>query len=205
MAEVIRVMDRHFGESNYSLKDLFRDEQRRVLGQILDSTLEEAAAIYGQIYENHAALMRFLGELDVPLPHAFEMTAEFVLNARLRTAFEADPPDLGSARAALEAALTEGATLDAVSLGFTIRESLERLARALEEEPDDIERLKTLDEVVAFGATLPFVVDLDRVQTIYYRLHQDRSESDAGESEAGRAWSEQFRALGERLAMRVEA
>jgi len=203
LAETIRVMDRHFGESNYSLKSLFRDEQRRILGQILDSTLEEAAAIYGQIYENHAPLMRFLGELDVPLPHAFEMTAEFVLNARLRTALEADPPDLEAARTALDAAKTEGATLDAVSLGFTMRESLERTARGLIEEPTDIERLQILDELVAFGATLPFEVDLDRVQTLYFRLHQERAEN-ATMEEAETAWREQFRALGERLAMRVD-
>jgi hypothetical protein len=198
-------MDRHFGESNYSLKSLFRDEQRRILGQILDSTLEEAAAIYSQIYENHAPLMRFLGELDVPLPHAFEMTAEFVLNARLRTAFERDTPDLGAAQAALEAARTEGASLDAVSLGFTIRESLERLARGLSEAPEDVERLQTLDEVVAFGATLPFQVDLNRVQTLYFRLHQEREAGDADDSEEARTWREHFRALGERLSMRVGA
>src|SRR5260370_28149008 len=36
-AEVIRFMDRRFGESNYSLWSLFRDEQRKVLEQILTS------------------------------------------------------------------------------------------------------------------------------------------------------------------------
>jgi hypothetical protein len=205
LVETIRVMDRHFGESNYSLGSLFRDEQRRILGQILDSTIGEAAAIYGQIYENHAPLMRFLGELGVPLPHVFEMTAEFVLNTRLRAAFEAAPPDLSAARTALEAAQTEGAALDSVSLGFTIRECLDRLARGLLEGPEDLERLEILDQVVAFGSTLPFEVDLDRVQTLYYRVYQQRAAAPpAEEDEATRAWREQFQALGERLAMRVD-
>ena len=33
--QVIRLMDKHFGESYYSLKNLFRDEQRKVLGASL--------------------------------------------------------------------------------------------------------------------------------------------------------------------------
>jgi len=34
-AELVRVIDRGFGESTYSLRSLFRDEQRKVLRQIL--------------------------------------------------------------------------------------------------------------------------------------------------------------------------
>ena len=41
-------MDRRFGESNYSLRSLFRDEQRKVLEQILTASLGEAEALYRQ-------------------------------------------------------------------------------------------------------------------------------------------------------------
>ncbi|MGE3312187.1 MAG: DUF3536 domain-containing protein, partial [Limisphaerales bacterium] len=36
--QVIRLMDKHFGESFYSLKNLVRDEQRKVLSQVLSAT-----------------------------------------------------------------------------------------------------------------------------------------------------------------------
>ena len=35
--EVIRLMDKHFGTNNYSLWHLFKDEQRKVLNQVLRS------------------------------------------------------------------------------------------------------------------------------------------------------------------------
>jgi hypothetical protein len=38
--EILRYIDKHFGRSTYSLRSLFRDEQRRVLNLILESTLE---------------------------------------------------------------------------------------------------------------------------------------------------------------------
>ena len=39
--ETIRRMDQHFGASSYSLRSLFRDEQRKILAQIRGLTLEE--------------------------------------------------------------------------------------------------------------------------------------------------------------------
>src|SRR5205085_3205825 len=39
IAESLRFLDKHFGGADYTLKSLFRDEQRRIVSQILNSTL----------------------------------------------------------------------------------------------------------------------------------------------------------------------
>src|SRR5205814_7605839 len=85
--EVIRILDRHFGGSTYSLRSIFHDDQRKILNTILESTLLEAEAVYRQVYETHAPMMRFMSDLRVPLPRAFSMAAEFALNSSLRSAF----------------------------------------------------------------------------------------------------------------------
>jgi hypothetical protein len=46
-------MDRNFGESSYSLKTLFRDEQRKVLDQILMSTHEDVESRFRQITDSY--------------------------------------------------------------------------------------------------------------------------------------------------------
>src|SRR5262249_41493695 len=86
--DVIRVLDRHFGESTYSLRSIFRDDQRKILSVLMKSTLAESNDIYRQLYKTHAPMMRFLGDLHVPLPRAFETAADFALNSSLRAAFE---------------------------------------------------------------------------------------------------------------------
>ena len=85
--QVIRAFDRGFGQETYSLRSLFRDEQRNILKQILTSTLDEAEAVYRQLYEDHVPLMRFLNDLKTPLPKALQTTAEYALNSHLRHAF----------------------------------------------------------------------------------------------------------------------
>ncbi|MEJ2066434.1 MAG: DUF3536 domain-containing protein, partial [Deltaproteobacteria bacterium] len=78
--EVIRVMDKHFETHNYSLWHLFRDEQRKVLSQILDATLEEIEVSFRQIYEHHYPVMQVMRGMHIPLPKALATTLEFVLN-----------------------------------------------------------------------------------------------------------------------------
>jgi hypothetical protein len=57
---VIRLLDRHFEGSTYSVRSLFRDEQRNVLDQVLASSLHRAGDNFRQVYERRVPLMRFL-------------------------------------------------------------------------------------------------------------------------------------------------
>ncbi|MFC1915065.1 DUF3536 domain-containing protein, partial [Chloroflexota bacterium] len=91
--EVIRLLDKHFGSSSYSLKSLFRDEQRKVLGYILESTISEIEAAYRQLYDSQYPEMRFLSELGGPVPKAFHSAAELIINIDLHHAVSGDTFD----------------------------------------------------------------------------------------------------------------
>jgi alpha-amylase/alpha-mannosidase (GH57 family) len=91
--ETIRTLDRYFGHSPYSLKSLFRDEQRKILYLMLENTLKEAEAAYRQLYEYHAPMMHYLKDLGVPAPKALSAAAELALNIALRRAFENEEMD----------------------------------------------------------------------------------------------------------------
>ncbi len=60
--EVIRQMDAYFGGSAYTLRSLFRDEQRAILDTILDATVEANESVYRQIHQQQLPLLRFLAE-----------------------------------------------------------------------------------------------------------------------------------------------
>ena len=205
MPESIRLMDRHFGGVTYSLKSLFRDEQRRVVRQILDSTLAEAGATYRQIYEHHAPLMRFLSDLGSPPPKVLQITAEFVLNSSLRRAFEEERLDLGRIAALLDAVAREKITLDTVSLSYVLKKRLERMANEVLEHPQDLDKVTQFEAAVRLTRTLPFEVDLWRAQNVYYKLLsrvalQVQTRSDA----FGQEWLQHFLNLGSVLGLHIE-
>ncbi len=205
-AEVIRIMDRRFGESNYSVRSLFRDEQRKVLDAILTSTLQEAEALYRQIYEHRAPMMRFVTSLQMPLPKAFYAAAEFVLNGYLRRALERAEIDAERITSLQETAKVEGVALDGPTLEFAFRRNLERMAKRLVVHPTETE-LRQLNTAVDLIQRLPFSVELWAIQNAYYRLMENvypdmRRQRNLGSNTAA-DWVESFEALGRKLAVRV--
>ncbi len=206
-AEVIRLMERRFGESNYSVRSLFRDEQRKILDMLLGATLNEAEALHSQIYERRAPMMRFLTNLHIPLPKAFYAAAEFVLNIRLRRDLEQETINPERVSALLETATVEGVALDHDTLEFAYRHNLERMTERLSEEPTEA-ALRRLDTAASLVHTLPFRVDLWKVQNVHYRLFETvypkkRAQSERGD-ELAQAWVNCFEALGRKLGIKVK-
>ncbi|MFQ5892972.1 MAG: DUF3536 domain-containing protein [Nitrospinota bacterium] len=202
---VLRILDKHFGRFTYSLRSLFRDEQRKVLDLILKSTLEEAEAVYGQLYEHFAPLLRYLKDLGTPPPKAVYATAEFILNSHLRQAFEEfDPERVGIL---LDGAQMENVALDIPSLEYVLRQSFERMAEELLANPTELPLLKRLDAAADLVSSVPFEVNTWRVQNIFYELMQTvypeakrRAEHD---DDGARDWVDHFVALGAKLLVRV--
>ncbi|MEW6667641.1 MAG: DUF3536 domain-containing protein [Thermodesulfobacteriota bacterium] len=201
--ETIRGLDRHFGTSVYSLRSLFRDEQRRVLNQIMESSLEGIRALYRETFNRHVPLMRFLIDLGIPLPEPLACTAGFVLNMSLEQAFEQEVVSSEAVQNLIKEARTLHVRLDAAGLGYTLQKSLERAARTIWENPGDMAALRQLDTAAGWIQDLPFEVNLWKVQNIYYEmlhtaLPEWRGRAEHGDEEA-RDWVAYFIGLGEKL------
>ncbi len=207
LTETLRHVDRRFGSGVYTLRLLFRDEQQRVLGQILRAVLTAADAVYRELYEEHAPLMRFLSSHGISQPRGFRMAAELALNTSLKEALETPAPDPARLSAILEEAKNVGVALHEDGLGLAVTHALERLAEGLRGSPSELSRLEELEAVVDLARQLPFEVDFWRVQNVYYGLLQTllptwRREAEAGFEDA-RKWTERFLALGKKLSVKT--
>ncbi len=208
LADVIRQLDRYFIHVPYSLKSLFRDDQRRVLDLILASTLGEVEGEFHEVFEKHAPLMRFLRSLGNPLPKAFAAAAELVLSLDLKRLLEDPAADLEEARSLLAQREALGVDLDSQGLSYALAGALETLAIRLEDDPENPDLLRRMISTVALSRKPPFNVDLWRAQNACYELRQgiyplQKELAEAGDGEAGE-WVELFRELSGRLGVRVQ-
>ncbi len=172
LPQAIRLLDRHFGAVPYSLKSLFRDEQRRILDRVLASTLNEVEDEYRDIFEQQAPLMRFLKTLGTPLPKAFAAAAEFVLNIDLRRAVSDPAADPEEVERLLAERSALGVDLDVPGLSYALEHALEARVEQLRGRPRDTALLRRIDAAVALARSAPFQVDLRQAQNGCYDLLQ---------------------------------
>jgi alpha-amylase/alpha-mannosidase (GH57 family) len=205
--EVVRLLDREFGKGIYSLKSLFRDEQRRILQLILSSSLAEAEVAYLHLYENHAALMRFMSAEGSPIPGELRTTIEFALNTLLRRACEAEELDGPRIRELLSDAHMYHVHLDQTTIEFALRNSLERLSAKLSADPGSIVMLERLEQALQLAQRMPFPVNLRAVQNraydIYTRLYPRYARKAARGDAHTRAWLGKFREVAQALSILV--
>src|SRR5262249_33213220 len=132
LPEVIRLIDRFFGETAYSLTSLFADEQHRILNTILNQTISEMEDSLRKIYEDHASLLHFLTETGMSAPPALASAARFAINASLRRAIESENFDPDEIETLLQRAEADQVPLDTQLLGFTAGQRMKRAMVRLE-------------------------------------------------------------------------
>jgi hypothetical protein len=205
--DVIRLLDKHFGTSSYSLKSLFRDEQRKVLGYILESTMSEIEAAYRQLYDSHYPPMRFLSELGGPVPKAFHAAAELILNIDLHRAVSSGTLDTEGIRTLIDTANSWHVDLDTDGISYDLQENLERMMTDLVAEPQETDIFKHLVDAVSLAQTMPFTVDLWKVQNLYWDMLKTsypefKQKAERNDRQAAE-WVKSFVSLGEQLKIRI--
>ncbi|MEW5700659.1 MAG: DUF3536 domain-containing protein [Candidatus Zixiibacteriota bacterium] len=209
LLEVIRLCDHHFRRLPYSLTSLFRDEQRRILNEILQPTLAEAEAVYRDFYERSVEILRFLKDNRIPPPEGFHEASRFAFKAALKRELGAAQPDWERVGALVTEALATGIVLDEPGLALLFKHATERAMRQFGAAFDQNAQLTRLIGVVEQIQALPFRVDLWEVQNMFYDLCQAvhagfHARAERGDRDAQR-WVEQFAALGEQLSVRVDS
>ena len=205
---VLQKLEQSMGAACYSLRNLFRDDQRRILSIILESNLASAGDVYRHVYETNAPLLLFLKDLAVPAPRPLAAAAEFVLNASLKREFEESMLNLARIQNLLDAAKMHGVALEGSMLELSIRSRLERMAEAFGNQPSDLQRLQELDAMAGLLPLFPFEVNLRIVQNIFCHIRQEKfpelqKKARRRGKKAGE-WTTLFESLGDKLGVRTD-
>jgi alpha-amylase/alpha-mannosidase (GH57 family) len=167
-AEVIRMLDQIYGKEVFSLRQLFRDEQRKITNLILNESLNSAAAVYRTVFESQAPLIRFLNGLEIPVPNALKAAAEIAMNSQLQQYLDKPELDVDSIHVLLREAAASKIALDATTLEYKVRKRIEKHAAEFASNPADLASAERMIKLLDLLPSLPFPVTLWEAQNVVY-------------------------------------
>ena len=168
--ETIRSMDKHFGATHYSLKSLFKDEQRRILDEILLSARDDLESRYRLVAERYTPLMRFLEDLNVPLPPGLQTASDFVIQVDITREFESETPNVERLQRRIDEARKRNLKVFDDKLSYLIKVRMESMMQKLRAEPADPEYAELVASMARLTRTLPLGLNFWRVQGIYWEM-----------------------------------
>jgi alpha-amylase/alpha-mannosidase (GH57 family) len=195
--EVIRLIDRFYGHANYSITSLFRDEQRRIVGLILTSTLRDIENSLTTIYQDHASLSHFLTQAGLPKPPALTLAAGFAINAGLRRTLEGDPIDGAQMRSLLTMATADQVPLETATLSYIADQRMKRAMIELLMSPGSLKVLERALTLARAITEMPFELNLWQAQNIWYEILRTANDGlTALGAEERQRWEKDFNDLG---------
>ncbi|MEM3586053.1 MAG: DUF3536 domain-containing protein [Candidatus Jordarchaeaceae archaeon] len=170
IAELILSIDAYFETHSYSLWHLFKDEQRKILKEILEPTQREVEDIFRKIYKDNYPLMQTLRAIGIHPPTALSTVIEFILNTDIRRLLESEKTDLEQLKRLVEEMKEWSVEPDKTILEFAAKQKINKLMEKLAENPEDLSLLETIDNILKILSMLPLELDLWKAQNIYFSI-----------------------------------
>jgi hypothetical protein len=192
--------------NSYSLRELFRDEQRKILWQVIAPSIEQIENALTQTYEQYYPTMNALKDLNFPLPHAFKVTGEFIVNRRLQDLLVEEEVDLEEIEKTIRDMRKFSFPLHERRMNYVASHRITKYMEKLKEHPDDHEHIATIGSFLKIIRTLRLELDQWKAQNIYFDLCSDFRPSMVDRSKRGdenaSKWLSLFDELGNYLMVR---
>lgn len=207
ITSITRLMDKYFEKSTYSLTHLFKDEQRKVLGQVLRLTIEDVEVSFKNIYENNYSIMNFLLDSKIPLPRPLFIATEYFINSNLKACFEPESVDTREIESLIQEAKKWSVNIDKDTLGFVASKRIVSLMSELNKAPRNTEIMKKIINILELLKPLSIPLRLWKAQNICLFVEKElfaklESLSNNNDRQA-QEWVKTFRKLSEELNVKV--
>ncbi|HZY81840.1 MAG TPA: DUF3536 domain-containing protein [Cyclobacteriaceae bacterium] len=202
LGDVIGIMQTYFGPDKYTIWQLFKDEKRKILDMIARKSLEELEQSLRRTYNRDYPLVNALANNEIPIPNAYRTTFEYILNADLIDAFQAERINVK----AVERILGE---IEKWNMRIEDPDNVSRLAgdAILKEitkvgaDKTNVRRIARLNRMFPLLTKFRLTPNIHKSQNAYFEISlENRS---APPEEEDKEWMEQFSLLGENLRIKT--
>jgi len=205
---IIRLMGKHFGMNNFSIWHLFRDEQRKVIHQILEFNHVGIEASYRKIYEDNNPVMNFLSSINIPIPKPIFLAVEHIINVDMKRAFEKEEVDTEKLRRLILESNRWGIQLDKEAIEYHVSLWAASLLEKVTQDQIKPSLFVRITKALKLLEPLSLNVNFWKAQNIYLSLKEqiknEMSEKAEKSDPSAREWLDAFNDLGRTLGIKVD-
>jgi len=196
---VIGVIKDYFKYHNYSLWHLFKEEQQKILNQVLKSTMDDIETSFRQIYDNHYPLMQIKNEISLPLPRMLMTVVEFVLNQDISAVLEVEDVDIKRLKQLVDEMKRWSFKRDQANFAFLASQRVSNLMKKFAENAENVHLMEKVIMILELLGQLSLDMDLWKTQNTYFamlrKIYPDII-AHAGTDELAGRWVRDFEHLG---------
>jgi alpha-amylase/alpha-mannosidase (GH57 family) len=206
--EVMRQMNIRFGPDSYSIWHLFKDEQRRIVYELLSDTWEEVERSFRHIYQQNYAIMLMLVNMNMNLPKALAAPAEFILNRDLCEVIEAEEMDITRLKELTDEAARLMLKLDIDTIRYEASTKINNLMEQFEQSRDDLDLLFTIESSLKILKGIVPDMDLQSAQNQFFMIakenYPEMKERTSAQDKEAQRWVELFELVAVHLNLVIE-
>lgn len=205
--EVMRLMNIQFNGTSYSLTHLFRDEQRKILNDLLETTWQDIEASFRRIYDHNYAIMQMIRTMNMPLPKALSAPAEFILQHDLCEEIHTEPVNIKRLSNLVDEAQRFSLNLDIPTINFEAGHRVNQLMDCLIEKPEDLDFLLQIERLLSVLNRITEGIDFQNSQNVFYSIAKNiypkmLTKVESQDENAGQ-WVQHFRNLAQQLGLEI--
>jgi alpha-amylase/alpha-mannosidase (GH57 family) len=207
VADVIGIMQTYFGPEKFSLWSLLKDEQRKILYQILQKDINQAEDSYKKIYNRNYNIMTVLKNAELPVPQLLTANVQTVINNEIKNFFKGNI--LYPAR--LEKLAKEVTKWDVKlykdEIAFAASQRLLGLINELHSRYADLRFIQMINRVFNTLHAMQIDLPLLRIQNEFFKIASSLFGSNAETcvvvNEENQPWIDAFYQLGHNLKVKI--
>ncbi len=173
-AKVIRLMEARSNGNAFTLWQLFKDEQRRIIDILLQTTQQEIEASFRHIYERNYAFMKMMRSMHTPILKAFSLPAEFVLNRDICRLISKEPVDVMKLENVIAQIKDLSLGIDESTVCFEARGRINQMIERFSDSPDDADLLENIEKTVAILRGALSELRLQTAENVIFGLSRDK-------------------------------
>ncbi|MGM5487500.1 MAG: DUF3536 domain-containing protein [Nanobdellota archaeon] len=166
--QVIKLINDYFGSDIYSLKSLFKDEQRSIVNQLLKDSVSKAESLYREIFEDNYTITTYMHELGIQNLNALQVAADVVINADIKSIIQSPEGDLGHLKKLCRDVEKYGVTLDEKLISLVASARVYDEIKEFLEDHENRDRLERIVKLLQALYTLPLNLNLWQAQNIMF-------------------------------------